>query len=219
MSGAAGRKPCECAVQTLGVDPGSAAAACGKVQHTGAAAAPLAFTSAGSCDCGDAAAFPTLSGAHAPAVEQAAAVSCAVAAGGCAAHKYAESCGPDFQSGGDQQCAARRKSVGELAGSESMAAAQAPAHTLGAVGLWAAEPCSRPVGRNHVGGALSGSADAAKRDSVQQSMQPAGLAGGDGKGLVPWWGLAQAAEAPALLRRRSCGRLEAAPTAAITAQF
>lgn len=73
-----------------------------------------------------------------------------------------------------------------------------------------------------MGGASGGcaaSADEAQCDGAQQSMQPAGLAGGGGEGMVSWWGLARAVEAPALLRRRSCGRLEAAPTAAITARF
>ena len=219
MSCAAARKPHEAAVQTPGVDCGPAGAACGETQHVGAAPAPLALASAGPRHCGNAAAFVSLSGTHASTAEQVAAAPCAVAARACAAHQRAEPCGPDFQSGDDQQCAARRQSVGELAGSASMIAAHAPAHTPRAVGLRAAEPCSRPVGHDGMGGSLGGSADEAWRESAQLSMQPAGLAGAGGEGVVSWWDLARAAEAPALLRRRSCGRLEAAPTAAITAQF
>ena len=210
MSCAAARKPHEAAVQTPGVDCGPAGAARGETQHVGAAPAPLALASAG---------FVSLSGTHAATAEQVAAAPCAVAARACAAHQRVAPCGLDLQSGDDQQCAARRQSVGELAGSESMIAAHAPAHTPRAVGLRAAEPCSRPIGHDGMGEALSGSADKAWRESAQLSMQPAGLAGAGGEGVVSWWGLARAAEAPALLRRRSCGRLEAAPTAAITAQF
>ena len=120
--------------------------------------------------------------------------------------------------------AVRRRSIGELAESTSVTVAQAHAHPRKALSLRAAEPCSRPDGQDGMGGALGGgaaeAADAAKHDWAQHSMPPMGLAGDDGEGKGAWWGLARgAAEAPRLLRRRSCGRLEAAPAAAITARF